>query len=82
MKNNNIYTALLIGALCLGSCMNEDRQAPDFGDNPPYGNNVIVPSTTNKITIADLKAKYAHVFSSNGYKQIKNILCYNWFIGC
>ena len=57
MKNNNIYTALLIGALCLGSCMNEDWQAPDFGDNPPYGNNVIVPSTTNKITIADLKAK-------------------------
>lgn len=70
MKNNNIYTALLIGALCLGSCMNEDWQAPDFGDNPPYGNNVIVPSTTNKITIADLKAKYANVFSSNGYKQI------------
>ena len=39
MKKLNIYTALLIAALGLGSCMNEDWQAPDFGDNPPYGNN-------------------------------------------
>ena len=46
MKKLNIYTALLIAALGLGSCMNEDWQAPDFGDNPPYGNNEIIPSTS------------------------------------
>lgn len=74
MKKLNIYTALLIAALGLGSCMNEDWQAPDFGDNPPYGNNEIIPSTSNKITIADLKAKYANVFSSNGYKLIEEDL--------
>ena len=74
MKKLNIFTALLIGALCLTSCMNEDWQAPDFGDNPPYGNNEIIPSTSNKITIADLKAKYANVFSSNGYKLIEEDL--------
>ena len=74
MKKLNIYTALLIAALGLGSCMNEDWQAPDFGNNPPYGNNEIIPSTSNKITIADLKAKYANVFSSNGYKLIEEDL--------
>lgn len=72
MKKLNILTALLIGALCLTSCMNEDWQAPDFGDNPPYGNNEIIPSTSKKITIAELKEKYANVITSNGYKLIED----------
>lgn len=74
MKKLNILTALLIGALCLTSCMNEDWQAPDFGDNPPYGNNEIIPSTSKKITIAELKEKYANVITSNGYKLIEDDL--------
>lgn len=74
MKKFNILTALLIGALCLTSCMNEDWQAPDFGDNPPYGNNEIIPSTSKKITIAELKEKYANVITSNGYKLIEDDL--------
>lgn len=74
MKKLNILTALLIGALCLTSCMNEDWQAPDFGDNPPYGNNEIIPSTSKKITIAELKEKYANVITSNGYKLIEDAL--------
>ena len=73
MKKLNIYTALLIAALGLGSCMNEDWQAPDFGDNPPYGNNEIIPSTSNKITIADLKAKYAYAFMPVGQKIVINL---------
>lgn len=72
MKKLNILTALLIGTLCLTSCMNEDWQAPDFGDNPPYGNNEIIPSTSKKITIAELKEKYANVITSNGYKLIED----------
>lgn len=74
MKKLNIYAALVIGALSLGSCMDKDWQAPDFGDNPPYGNNEIKPNKQTKITIADLKAKYANVFSSNGYKLIEEDL--------
>lgn len=74
MKKLNILTALLIGTLCLTSCMNEDWQAPDFGDNPPYGNNEIIPSTSKKITIAELKEKYANVITSNGYKLIEDDL--------
>ena len=74
MKKLNILTALLIGALCLTSCMNEDWQAPDFGDNPPYGNNEIIPSTSKKITIAELKEKYTNVITSNGYKLIEDDL--------
>ncbi len=59
------------GALCLASCMNGDWEAPDFGDNPPYGNNTIVPSQTKKITIAELKAQYSDVFSQrSAYKQV------------
>jgi hypothetical protein len=54
--------------------MNEDWQAPDFGDNPPYGNNEIIPSTSKKITIAELKEKYANVITSNGYKLIEDDL--------
>lgn len=74
MKKLNIFAALIISTLCLGSCVSEDWQAPDFGDNPPYGNNEIIPSTENKITIADLKTKYENVFSSNGYKLIEEDL--------
>ena len=32
MKKTRIYIALVLGALCLGSCMDEDWKAPDFGD--------------------------------------------------
>lgn len=74
MKKINIIATILIGALGLGSCMNEDWKAPDFGDNPPYGNNEIQPSMAKKITIAELKSKYASVFSSNGYKVIEEDL--------
>ena len=69
MKKLNIYTALLIAALGLGSCMNEDWQAPDFGDNPPYGNNEIIPSTSNKITIADLKATFSPPTDTNSLRR-------------
>ncbi len=71
MKKIKRFAALLVGAICLSSCMDGDWQAPDFGDNPPYGNNEIVPVPSKKITIADLKAKYASVFSQkSAYKQV------------
>lgn len=74
MKKINIFATLVLGALGLGSCMNDNWKAPDFGDNPPYGNNEIQPSKTKQITISDLKEKYANVFSSNGYKLIEEDL--------
>lgn len=74
MKKNRIYIALVLGALCLGSCMDEDWKAPDFGDNPPYGNNEIVADKAAHTTIAELKANYASVITSNGYKLIEDDL--------
>lgn len=74
MKKTRIYIALVLGALCLGSCMDEDWKAPDFGDNPPYGNNEIVPNKAVQTTIAELKTKYASVITSNGYKLIEDDL--------
>ncbi|MBR6699125.1 MAG: hypothetical protein IKL71_03800 [Bacteroidaceae bacterium] len=74
MKKNRIYIALVLGALCLGSCMDEDWKAPDFGDNPPYGNNEIVADKAAQTTIAELKANYASVITSNGYKLIEDDL--------
>lgn len=74
MKKNIIYIALVLGALCLGSCMDEDWKAPDFGDNPPYGNNEIVADKAAQTTIAELKANYASVITSNGYKLIEDDL--------
>ncbi len=71
MKKIKRFAALLVGAICLSSCMDGDWQAPDFGDNPPYGNNEIVPVPSKKITIADLKTKYADVFSKkSAYKLV------------
>ncbi len=71
MKKIKIFAALLVGAICLSSCMDGDWQAPDFGENPPYGNNEIVPVPAKRITIADLKAKYASVFSQkSAFKQV------------
>jgi hypothetical protein len=54
--------------------MDEDWKAPDFGDNPPYGNNEIVPNKAVQTTIAELKTKYASVITSNGYKLIEDDL--------
>lgn len=71
MKKIKLFTALIVGAMCLGSCMDKDWEAPDFGDNPPYGNNDIVPVPAKQITIAGLKAKYADVFSQrSAFKQV------------
>ncbi|MDE5560781.1 MAG: hypothetical protein K2J00_03090 [Bacteroidaceae bacterium] len=71
MKKSNILAALTLAALSLTACMDGDWQAPDFGDNPPYGNNGIVADLTTHITIADLKTKYANVFSQkSGYKLV------------
>lgn len=71
MEKIKIFAALLAGAMCFGSCMDKDWEAPDFGDNPPYGNNEIVPAPSKKITIAELKAKYADVFSQrSAYKLV------------
>ncbi|MBR5465798.1 MAG: hypothetical protein IKU79_00045 [Bacteroidaceae bacterium] len=75
MKKIKFLVAILLGALSLTACMNEDWQAPDFGDNPPYGNNEIVASLSKKITIADLKNKYANVFSQkSGFQQVTDDL--------
>ena len=41
-----LYITLAFTTLCMGSCMNKDWEAPDFGNNPPYGNNEIVPSVS------------------------------------
>jgi hypothetical protein len=54
--------------------MNKDWEAPDFGNNPPYGNNEIVPNTNKKTTIAELKEAFASVITSNGYKLIEDDL--------
>lgn len=71
MKKIKILAALFAGALCLSSCMEAEWDAPDFGGNPPYGNNEIVPLPSKKITIAELKAKYADVFSQrSAYKYV------------
>lgn len=71
MKKIRLFAALVVGVVCLGSCMDKDWTAPDFGNNPPYGNNDIVPMPSKKITIAGLKAKYADVFSKrSGYKYV------------
>lgn len=71
MKKIKLFTALIVGAMCLGSCMDKDWEAPDFGDNPPYGNNDIVPVPAKQITIAGLKAKYADVFSQrSAFRQV------------
>lgn len=71
MKKIKIFAALFAGAVCLGSCMDGEWDAPDFGDQPPYGNNEIVPVPSKHITIAGLKAKYADVFSQrSGYKRV------------
>ncbi len=71
MKKIKLFTALIVGAMCLGSCMDKDWEAPDFGDNPPYGNNDIVPVPAKQITIAGLKAKYADVFSQrSAFSQV------------
>ena len=71
MKKIKIFAALLMSAMCLSSCMDKDWTAPDFGDNPPYGNNEIVPVPAKKITIAELKTKYADVFSQrSAYKLV------------
>lgn len=71
MKKIKLFAALIVGAMCLGSCMDKDWEAPDFGDNPPYGNNDIVPVPAKQITIAGLKAKYADVFSQrSAFKQV------------
>lgn len=71
MKKIKKFAALIVSALCLSSCMDKDWTAPDFGDNPPYGNNEIVPVPSKKITIAELKAKYSDVFSQrSAYKQV------------
>lgn len=74
MKKTKLYLALVLGAICLGSCMDEDWKAPDFGDNPPYGNNEIVPDKAKQTSVAELKAQYANVIGSNGYKQIEEDL--------
>ncbi len=71
MRKIKIFSALFVGAICLSSCMDKDWQAPDFGGNPPYGNNEIVPVPAKKITIAELKSKYAGVFSQkSAYKLV------------
>ena len=54
--------------------MNKDWEAPDFGNNPPYGNKEIVPNTNKKTTIAELKETFASVITSNGYKLIEDDL--------
>ena len=74
MKKTILYATLVVTTLCMGSCMNKDWEAPDFGNNPPYGNNEIVPNTNKKTTIAELKETFASVITSNGYKLIEDDL--------
>lgn len=74
MKKTILYITLAFTTLCMGSCMNKDWEAPDFGNNPPYGNNEIVPNTNKKTTIAELKETFASVITSNGYKLIEDDL--------
>ncbi len=75
MKKIKIFVALFVGAVCLSSCMDGNWEAPDFGDNPPYGNNEIVPVSSKKITVAELKTKYASVFSKkSGYQLVEEDL--------
>lgn len=74
MKKTILYATLVVTTLCMGSCMNKDWEAPDFGSNPPYGNNEIVPNTNKKTTIAELKETFASVITSNGYKLIEDDL--------
>lgn len=74
MKKTILYITLAFTTLCMGSCMNKDWEAPDFGNNHPYGNNEIVPNTNKKTTIAELKETFASVITSNGYKLIEDDL--------
>lgn len=75
MKSLKFYATILLCAIGMTACMNEDWQAPDFKDNPPYGNNEIVPCAKTKITIAQLKAKYGDVFGKqSGFKKISEDL--------
>ncbi len=56
MKLKTIF-AMMLASLALGACMDDDWDAPSYDDGAPYGNNDI-DTTTNIISIAELKAKY------------------------
>ncbi len=56
MKLKTIF-AMMAATLALSACMDDDWDAPSYSNGNPYGNNDI-DTTTNIISIAELKAKY------------------------
>ncbi len=79
MKTKNILLAFLtvVTILLNISCMDSDWETPTF-ENPPYGN-AQIDTTTNLITIADLKTwypKYAENYTCTEMTREGILKCY------
>lgn len=70
MKTKRYISLLAIATtLACASCMDNDWDTPDM-TNPPYGNNQVEEVEGQRVTIADLKTKYASVISNSAYQRI------------